>query len=73
MTPPLICFLTDRTHADSLRVLFDGVPMCEVPESGGATWRMADVSAPERVAAKEKVYSIKPSREKSFSCVPKVQ
>ncbi len=28
-------FLTDRTHADRLRVLLDGLPLCEVPESGG--------------------------------------
>ena len=51
-------FLTDRTHAGSLRVLFDGAPLCEVPESGGVTYRMADVSTPERIAAKDKVYSI---------------
>ena len=42
-------FLTDRTHAGSLRVLFDGTPLCEVPESGGVTYRMADVSTPEKV------------------------
>ena len=51
-------FLTDRTHAGGLRVLFDGAPLCEVPESGGVTYRMADVSTPERIAAKDKVYSI---------------
>ena len=34
-------FLTDRTCAGSLRVLFDGAPLCEVPESGGVTYRMA--------------------------------
>ena len=51
-------FLTDRTHAGSLRVLFDGASLCEVPESGGVTYRMADVSTPERIAAKDKVYSI---------------
>ena len=27
-------FLTDRTHAGGLRVLLDGAPLCEVPESG---------------------------------------
>ena len=41
-------FLTDRTHAGSLRVLFDGTPLCEVPESGGVTYRMADVSRQSR-------------------------
>lgn len=51
-------FQADRTHAGSLRVLFDGAPLCEVPESGGVTYRMADVSTPERIAAKDKVYSI---------------
>ena len=44
-------FLTDRTHAGSLRVLLDGVPLCGIPESGGITYRMADVSTPERIAA----------------------
>lgn len=45
------CFLTDRTHADKLRVLLDGAPpLCEVPESGGVTCRMEDVSTPERLA-----------------------
>ena len=39
-------FLTDRTHADRLRVLLDGLPLCEVPESGGVTYRMADISTP---------------------------
>ena len=42
-------FQADRTHAGSLRVLFDGAPLCEVPESGGVTYRMADVSTPERI------------------------
>ena len=51
-------FLTDRTHADGLCVLFDGAPLCEAPESGGITYRMADVSTPERITAKDKVYSI---------------
>ena len=51
-------FLTDRTHAGSLRILLDGAPLCEVPESGDVTYRMADVSTPERIAAKDKVYSI---------------
>ena len=51
-------FLADRTHAGGLRVLLDGAPLCEVPESGGVTYRMADVSTPEQIAAKDKVYSI---------------
>ena len=51
-------FLTDRTNADRLRVLLDGLPLCEVPESGGVTYRMVDISTPERVAAKDRVYSI---------------
>ena len=51
-------FLTDRIRTGGLRVLLDGLPLCEVPESGGVTYRMADVSTPERVAAKDKVYSI---------------
>ena len=42
-------FLTDRTHADRLRVLLDGVPLCKAPESGGVTYRMEDVSTPEKV------------------------
>ena len=41
-------FLTDRTHAGSLRVLLDGVPLCEVPESG-VPCRMEDASTPEKV------------------------
>ena len=41
-------FLTDRTHAGGLRVLLDGVPLCELPESGGVTYRMADVSTTSR-------------------------
>ena len=51
-------FLTDRTNADRLRVLLDGLPLCEVPESGGVTYRMVDISTPERVAAKDMVYEI---------------
>ena len=51
-------FLTDRIRTGGLRVLLDGLPLCEVPESGGVTYRMADVSTPERIAAKDKVYSI---------------
>lgn len=51
-------FQADRTHAGSLRVLLDDVPLCGIPESGGITYRMADVSTPERIAAKDKVYSI---------------
>ena len=51
-------FLTDRIRTGGLRVLLDGLPLCEVPESGGITYRMADISTPERVAAKDKVYSI---------------
>ena len=51
-------FLTDRIRTGGLRILLDGLPLCEVPESGGVTYRMADVSTPERVAAKDKVYSI---------------
>lgn len=43
-------FLTDRTHAGGLHVLLDGAPLCEVPESGGVTCRMEDVSTPERLA-----------------------
>ena len=35
-------FLTDRTNADRLRVLLDGLPLCEVPESGGVrSWRIS--------------------------------
>ena len=41
-------FLTDRIHTGGLRVLLDGLPLCEVPESGGVTYRMADVSTPDR-------------------------
>lgn len=51
-------FLTDRIRTGGLRVLLDGLPLCEVPESGGVTYRMADISTPERVAAKDKVYRI---------------
>lgn len=51
-------FLTDRIRTGGLRVLLDGLPLCEVPESGGVTYRMADVSTPERIAAKDKVYGI---------------
>lgn len=51
-------FLTDRIRTGGLRILLDGLPLCEVAESGGVTYRMADVSTPERVAAKDKVYSI---------------
>lgn len=31
-------FQADRTHAGSLRVLLDGVPLCGIPESGGITY-----------------------------------
>ena len=48
-------FLTDRIRTGGLRVLLDGLPLCEVPESGGVTYRMADVSTPERVAAKDTI------------------
>ena len=51
-------FLTDRIRTGGLRILLDGLPLCEVPESGGVTYRMADVSTPERVAAKDMVYEI---------------
>lgn len=36
-------FLTDRIRTGGLRVLLDGLPLCEVPESGGVTYRMADI------------------------------
>ena len=51
-------FLTDRIRTGGLRVLLDGLPLCEVPESGGVTYRMEDISTPERITAKDKVYSI---------------
>ena len=51
-------FQLDEVHTDRLCILLDGAPLCEVPESGGVTYRMADVSTPERIAAKDKVYSI---------------
>ena len=53
-------FLTDRIRTGGLRVLLDGLPLCEVPESGGVTYRMADISTPERITAKDKVYSMQP-------------
>ena len=42
-------FLTDRIRTGGLRVLLDGVPLCEAPESGGVTCRMEDASTPEKV------------------------
>ena len=42
-------FLTDRIRTGGLRVLLDGLPLCEVPESGGVTCRMEDASTPEKV------------------------
>ena len=50
--------LTDRTNTGGLCILLDGAPLCEVLESGGVTYRMADVSTPERITAKDKVYGI---------------
>ena len=51
-------FQTDRTHTDGLRVQLDGVPLCEVTDNGGITYRNEDINELERVAAKDKVYEI---------------
>ena len=51
-------FQTGKTDTGKLRVLLDGAPLCEVTENGGITYRNEDINEPERVAAKDKVYSI---------------
>ena len=48
-------FQTDRTHTDELRVQLDGVPLCEVTDNGGITYRNEDINEPERINAKDKV------------------
>ena len=48
-------FQTDRTHTDGLRVQLDGVPLCEVTDNGGITYRNEDINEPERINAKDKV------------------
>ena len=48
-------FQTDRTHTDGLRVQLDGVPLCEVTDNGGMTYRNEDINEPERINAKDKV------------------
>ena len=51
-------FQSDEIHADRLCVLLDGLPLCEVTESGGIAYRNEDIDEPERIAAKDKVYEI---------------
>ena len=51
-------FQTGKTDTGKLRVLLDGVPLCEVTENGGITYRNEDINEPERVAAKDMVYEI---------------
>ena len=51
-------FQSDEIHADRLRILLDGAPLCEVTESGGVAYRNEDIDEPERIAAKDKVYEI---------------
>ena len=51
-------FQTGKTDTGKLRVLLDGVPLCEVTENGGITYRNEDINELERVAAKDKVYEI---------------
>ena len=51
-------FQSDEIHADRLCVLLDGLPLCEVTESGGITYRNEDIDEPERIDAKDKVYEI---------------
>ena len=51
-------FQTDRTHTDMLCVQLDGVPLCEVTENGGITYRNEDINESERIDAKDKVYEI---------------
>ena len=51
-------FRTDRTDTGKLRVQLDGVPLCEVTENGGITYRNEDINEPERINAKDKVYEI---------------
>ena len=46
-------FQTGKTDTGKLRVLLDGVPLCEVTENGGITYRNEDINEPERVAAKD--------------------
>lgn len=48
-------FQTDRTHTDGPRVQLDGVPLCEVTDNGGITYRNEDINEPERINAKDKV------------------
>ena len=58
-------FLTDRTHVDRLRVLFDGLPLCDVPESGGIT---AYLSAWMRMARPDtRTCGVQPVKEKAFA------
>ena len=51
-------FHTDRTRTGGLCVLLDGLPLCEVTESGGVAYRNEDIDEPERIDAKDKVYEI---------------
>ena len=48
----------DEGHPDTLCILLDGAPLCEVTESGGIAYRNKDIDEPERIAAKDKVYEI---------------
>ena len=48
-------FHTDRTRTGGLCVLLDGLPLCEVTESGGVAYRNKDIDEPERIDAKDKV------------------
>ena len=51
-------FQADEIHADRLCIELDGLPLCEVTETGGVAYRNEDIDLPERIAAKDKVYEI---------------
>ena len=43
---------------DHLRVFLDEQPLCEVNEAGGVVYRSENISTPERIAVKDKVFGI---------------
>ena len=51
-------FHAEKILGGTLGVWLDDVPLCEVNEVGGITYRGENISTPERVAAKDKAYRI---------------
>ena len=51
-------FHVEKLPDDKLGIWLDDQPLCEVGEVGGITYRGENISTPERIEAKDKVYRI---------------